>query len=116
MKILWFEGSSDDLFGVTRMVENELRFDDYNNHANGEPIRWRVHSPEHNETLLVVGKFCADEGDSWQIGVAPVPTDDGLERHIPDWNIHFEHGEHEYSPRLVIEAPDDVQVDCLERG
>lgn len=114
MKILWFEGSSDDTFGMTRCGDNRRTCDDYDNCASGNPIEWRVWSPETDDSLIVVGQYAPCPA-GWVIGVAPAPHVDGEEHHIPEWPIRFERGDREYSPRLVIEAPDDVQVDCLTR-
>jgi len=116
MKILWFEGSSDDTFGLTRSGDNTDACDDYCDDGDHLPIWWRIHSPEQDQALLVYGKYSADEDvDGWVIGIAPTLDAEGLERHFADWNVHFEHGAREHSPRLVIEAPDDVQVDCITR-
>lgn len=115
MKILWFEGSSDDTFGMTRCGDNRRTCDDYDNCARGNPIEWRVWSPETDDSLIVVGQYAPGTAEGWVIGVAPAPHVDGEEHHIPEWPIRFERGDREYSPRLVIEAPDDVQVDCLTR-
>ena len=115
MKILWFEGSSDDTFGMTRNGDDTRSCDDYDNCASGKPIEWRVWSPETDEGLIVVGQYAPGNAEGWLVGVAPAPHVDGEEHDIPAWTIRFEAGSRPYSPRLVIEAPADVQVDCLTR-
>lgn len=115
MKTLWFEGSSDDTFGLTRCGDDTSRCDDYDNCASGKPIEWRVWSPETDDSLIVTGQYAPGTSEGWLIGIAPAPHVDGEEHNIPTWPIRFERGGREYSPRLVIEAPDDVQVDCLTR-
>lgn len=115
MKTLWFEGSSDDTFGMTRCGDNRRTCDDYDNCGSREPIEWRVWSPETDDSFIVTGQYAPGTSEGWLIGIAPAPHVDGEEHHIPTWPIRFERGGREYSPRLVIEAPDDVQVDCLTR-
>ena len=115
MKTLWFEGSSDDTFGLTRCGDDTSHCDDYDNCASGKPIEWRVWSPETDDSLIVTGQYAPGTSEGWLIGIAPAPHVDGEEHNIPTWPIRFERGSREYSPRLVIEAPNDVQVDCLTR-
>jgi hypothetical protein len=99
-KTLRFEGFSDDTFGELTTRE------DYDNCASGEPITFLVKSSEGE--LMVQGQYCPGPATGWLIGIARHDEDD--DKPIPAWPMHFEHAEREYSPRLVIEAPDDVTV------
>lgn len=104
-RILKCEGSSDDTFGVYGAGPD----DDYDNCASGKPITFRVQSGD--ASMLVVGQYAPGKCAGWLIGVAPDdPEDDGSEVPIPDWSMRFERSDAAYSPRLVIEAPDDVTV------
>lgn len=105
MKLLHFEGASDDTFGEYKSLN-----DDWDNCASGEPIEWLVTSGE--ESLIVFGQYCPNSATGWMIGVARANEDD--DTHLPDWPMRFERGRREYSPRLVIEAPDDVAMRCLQ--
>jgi len=50
------------------------------------------------------------------IGVARAAALNGDDdQTIAPWPMRFEKGGRPYSPRLVIEAPDDAQIDCLQR-
>jgi hypothetical protein len=102
-KTITFEGYSDDTFGY----EDVEGGDDYDNCASGKPIEWLVAVPGANEGVIVRGQHglrC-----SWCIGVAPYdPDDDDVP--IPDWPMSIGPGDRPYSPRLVIEAPDDATV------
>jgi hypothetical protein len=104
--VLHFEGGSDDTFG-----EYNTLSDDYDNCASGKPIRWLVTAPD-GESLIVFGQFCPNPAMGWMIGVARADEDDDTA--LPKWPMRFERGEREYSPRLVIEAPDGVKIRCLE--
>lgn len=121
MKRLEFSGYSDDTFGH--------QTDDYDNCASGQPIDWLIIVPgipgglivtgQHSRTTqlpvgsphfgTVVPKFSTD----WHIGVAAYdPTFDDLP--IPPWPISIDNQGHSlYSPRLVVEVPDDAIVICL---
>jgi len=59
MKTLWFEGSSDDTFGMTQSANA----DDYDNGASGEPIEWRVWSPSEDAGIIVTGQFSPGNTD-----------------------------------------------------
>jgi hypothetical protein len=100
MKTLRFEGFSDDTFGELTTRE------DYDNCASGDPIVFLVSSSEGS--LLVTGQYCPGDATGWQISIARADEDDDTP--IPAWPMRIEHAERSYSPRLVIEAPDDVTV------
>jgi hypothetical protein len=106
MKLLQFEGMSDDTFGETNVF-----MDDYDNCASGKPIKWRVKA--NDGSLIVIGKYALYGTGGWLIGVAPDDYADD-EVHIPDWPIRITRSMAEYSPMLHIEAPDDVSIECLE--
>lgn len=109
MKTLRFAGNSDDTFG-----EYGVTNDDYDNCASGEPIEFMVSSG--TERLMVTGQYCPSRmSGGWMIGVTSVIDPGGPDRPIPAWPIRFEQSEREYSPVLIIVAPDDVEVRCLTR-
>ncbi len=105
---LHFEGASDDTFGEV----NHFR-DDYDNCASEKPIAYLLTVPGEDGGLVVVGQFAPTGLEcSWLIGVAA--WDPGHEDlPIPDWKIRFE--PNSYMGRLVVEAPDGVQLRCLTR-
>lgn len=107
MKTLHFEGSSDDTFGMTQ----DSRADDFDNCASGEPIDWLLQSSEGS--MIVRGQYCPPGFGGWVIGVgrSDIVDDDTP---LPNWPMRFEHGAREYSPRLVIEVPDDTTWVCLQ--
>ena len=106
MTPLRFEGYSDDTFGCTGPGIDV----DYDNCANGKPIFMRVDAAAGS--LVVRGQYAEGPCGGWSIAVAP--ADHGAEEfHIPEWPMRIIRGSAEYSPRLVIEAPDDVQVTLI---
>lgn len=97
---LRFEGFEDHTFG-----EYTHTGDDYQNAQDNPPIRWDVEA--NGERLRVVGQFDPEDG-TWTVGVA------GL---IPEgWSVWMECGTYAYTPALVIDAPADVAIRCLERA
>jgi hypothetical protein len=107
---LRFEGYSDDTFG-----EYLLTGDDFDNCASGAPIRWRVTHPDVLGGVIVVGQYAPGDASGWLIGVVPFsPGRDDVP--LPAWPMWFERGEFAYSPALYIEAPEGVEVTCLERA
>lgn len=107
MKTFAFEGSSDDTFG-----ECTPRGDDYDNCASGEPIEWLLRAP-NGESLLVVGQFCPGIATGWLIGVAR--ADDNDDTPLPSWPITIVPGSREYTPRLIVDAPDGTTLSCFQR-
>jgi len=107
MKTFMFEGCSDDTFG-----ECTPRGDDYDNCASGEPIEWLLTSPGGVQ-LLVVGQFCPGAATGWLIGVARADESDDVP--IPDWPIRIVPGVREYTPRLIVDAPDGTTMICIQR-
>jgi hypothetical protein len=114
MPNLHFEGYSDDTFGEVLHAR-----DDYDNCASGKPIDYLVTAPGVPGGLVVTGQHgrdCAgDVSVSWQIGVAPYDPDHE-DTPPPAWPMRFERSERGYSLRLVIEAPEGVEVRCLNRS
>lgn len=106
VKVLSFEGYSDDTF---MCIGPDIGVD-YDNCANGEPIFMRVDGS--GGSLVVRGQYAEGPCGGWSIAVAP--ADHGHDEfHIPEWPMRIERSDREYSPRLVIEAPDDVTVRLL---
>jgi len=108
MKLLKFEGYSDDTFACTGPGIDV----DYATCASGKPVAMLVASPKHAGGIVVVGQFCPGHADGWLIGVSNHdPRHDDVP--IPEWPIRIERSEAGYSPCLIIEAPDDVTVKLL---
>mgnify|MGYP000479262631 CR=1 FL=1 len=97
-----FEGFEDHTFG-----EYTHTGDDYQNPDDQRlaPIRWEV-ATEHSR-MTVMGIYDSREG-LWLVGVlGPVPE---------HWSVWMENGTYTYTPALVIDAPADVAIRCLERA
>lgn len=114
MKTFKFGGYSDDTFG-----EVTPRGDDYDNCASDTPIRWLLFSASEGVGVVIVGQHAPFEhADGWLVGVAPHdPTGEDLP--IPPWPMRFEQPSERissYTPVLVIDAPDDAELSCLERS
>lgn len=106
VKILTFQGYSDDTF----VCEGPGIGVDYDNCASGNPIFMRVDGS--GGSLVVRGQYAEGPCGGWSIAVAP--ADHGHDEfHIPEWPMRIKRSDREYSPRLVIEAPDDVTVRLL---
>lgn len=109
MKLLKFEGFSDDTFAC----EGPGIDVDRDNGGNGEPVHMLVEASDG--ALIVTGQYGAGQSSGWLIGVAPPPDDDtSNDRPIPPWTITIARGRAPYSPALVISAPNDVTVSLLE--
>lgn len=104
MKILRFEGYSDDTFGEYGETQK-----DYDNCASGKPIEFCVLSG--GESLAVIGQYGVVRGN-WLIGISPTGDDEPM----PDWLMWYEHGERPYSPCLCIQVGDDFTLDCVTAG
>lgn len=108
MKRLIFQGYSDDTFSC----EGPGIDVDRDTCGSGKPVAMVVKSG--NRGLIVVGQYAPNNCHGWLIGVSPNNDFSLKEAHIPEWPIRIERSEREYSPMLVIEAPDDVQVELLQ--
>lgn len=110
MQKLVFEGHSDDTFG-----EYESFHDDYDCCASGALIVWQVEALD-GSGLNVVGQYGGRDWPGecpgcWLIGVQQMEEDTPL----PDWPMRFETSDSGYSPRLIIEVPDEITLRCLNR-
>lgn len=106
-KTIKFEGSSDDTFGGYGPGIDC----DHDNCANGDPISIRV-SGSGGE-MLVTGQYCPGAASGWQVSVAPSHNDPD-ENPIPEWPMRIERASAPYSARLVVEAPDDVELELVQ--
>ena len=110
MKTLKFHGYSDDTFG-----EYGVTNDDYDNCASGAPIEYCVSNGEGG--LIVTGQHCPGSSGSWMVGVANYDPE-YKDRPMPRWPMRIESedvGQRGFNPCLIIEAPDDVVISCLNR-
>ncbi len=106
MPKLRFEGHSDDTFG-----EYDYFHDDYDCCASGRPIVFKLTCGD--EGLFVYGQYNGKDWPDetpgcWMIGIQQLDEDQPLR-----WPMRFEVGECGYSPALIIEAPDGVEMTCL---
>lgn len=98
MRILRFEGCSDDIFG-----EYGLTGDDVDNCASFEPIQCIVDCGEFGR-LMVIGQYseASCNNGCWMIGVSKVDEFDDF----PNWNMRLrESAEAGYSVALEINLP-----------
>lgn len=104
-KILKFYGASDDCFECDGDITEEQ--DDC---AQGRVMAYRLHSAHavHGGVMIVTAQYAPKliPGACWVIGV----TLDDEDVPLPPWPMRWETAERAYSPMLVIEAPDDVDV------
>lgn len=110
MKNLTFQGYSDDTFACSGSGIDV----DHDNCASGTPIFMKVESG--SDGLIVVGHYAVGPCGGWMIGVSPLNPGSEDEKHIPEWPISFRRSDREYSPTLVIEAPDDVRVFLVDEN
>lgn len=107
MKLLRFEGYSDDTFSCTgRGIEVDL-----DTCASGAPVYLRVEAAA--ESMIVCGQYAPGPVGGWIIGIGP--DDGGTEdKPIPEWGAAFTRTDCPYSPALNIVAPDDVKVTLID--
>lgn len=104
-KTLAFQGYSDDTFGCDEI--------DHDNCASGEPIRFCVSVGDTG--LIVSGQYAPEHCGGWLVGVSTYdPFHDDVP--LPEWPLTLTQGDSPYSPKLVIEAPDEATVELLGHG
>jgi len=110
---LHFQGYSDDTFGEVNSFDI-----DHDDCARGTLRVFRVFTP--TETMYVTGQYSGwDGGDqgpgpgTWRIGVQNAEDQETRELPLPEWPMYFKQSDSVESPRLVIEAPDDVEVELV---
>lgn len=61
-----------------------------------------------DDGLIVVGQYAPEvvHGSTWIIGVTLLEED----KLLPEWHMRYETFENGYSPSLIIECPDDVEI------
>ena len=102
-----FEGQSDDKFG-----ECEQTNDDYDNCATSEPIWYELKTPD-GAGIVVTGMYGNDinRGGGWLIGV------EIIDEYKPvDWTITMNVSHGGYRNQLIVEAPEDAQLRCLNKS
>lgn len=107
MKLIRFEGYSDDTFACTGPgIDVSL-----DTCASGAPVYMRVEA--YMDSMIVCGQYAPGPVAGWLIGVGP---DDGEveDKPIPPWSCRLAPTKRDYSPALLIEAPDDVKVSLID--
>ena len=101
-----FEGYSDDIIGEYGITN--IEHDDFGEQSTRE---FTVVRP-NGEGVSITGVYC-DNG-VWNIGMALIDAEKPLNA---DWYIYFEPNEEAaYRNRLVVVAPDDARLRCLNSG
>jgi len=105
MKTFAFEGESDDIFGETNRTGQE-----HCNFASGEPIVYKLSAPDGSGILItgLWGTQIGSEGDGWVICVNTLDEEKKI-----DWPIRMYPSNGGYKNKLVVEAPEDVTLVCL---
>ena len=100
MKTLVFEGHSDDTFGEETTTND--------NCGNGRPIVLRVEAD--GQGMYVWGLYSYEAPSEcpacWVVGLQQLDED----RRLPPWPMTWGVSDGGYSPKLTVEAPDDVVV------
>jgi hypothetical protein len=104
MKEFKFEGYSDDTFG-----EYAETSDDYDNCANDTPIRYKLSTPD-GTGVIVTGRYSPDDSGCWEIGVHAISEEKQV-----DWKISMNPSHAKYCNQLIVIAPDDAELVCLNR-
>ena len=106
MKAFKFQGYSDDTFG-----EYNITNDDYDNCASGEPIQYLLQTPD-GAGIIVTGLYGHKINKSvlWMIGVEAVS-----EQKTIDWEITIKPNHEGYRNQLIVIAPDNAKLTCLNR-
>lgn len=111
-KTLKFYGCSDDLFECDCPEDGKLS-EEQDNCASGSVMAYRLHSNHaiNGGVMLVTAHYAPKgiPGACWIIGV----TLDDEDVPLPNWPMRWEMPERAYSPMLVVEAPDDVDVSVV---
>lgn len=106
MKEFIFMGCSDDTFGEYGVTQ-----DDYDNCSSGEPIQYKLSVGDSG--LVITGCYASayvSKGDGWMIGVSNLNEDKPV-----DWNISLDPCFKGYKGKLVVVAPDNAKLTCLNR-
>lgn len=107
MKIARFQGHSDDTFACYSEDFNV----DYDNCASGEPITMIVSVGEIDQ-LAVTGQYAPNNKYSgWAITVQLVSEDNPLNKGL---SIYLTESDRPYSPELLIDGPNDMDVRLVD--
>jgi hypothetical protein len=106
MKQFKFESYSDDTFG-----EYGITDDDFNSCADDTPISYKLSTPD-GTGIIVTGRFSPDTDVSgcWEIGVHAIDDEKPV-----DWKISMNLAQKAYRNQLIVIAPDDAELICLNR-
>lgn len=104
MKTFKFQGYSDDTFG-----EYAITNEDYDNCASGKPIQFELKTPD-GAGIVITGLYCnqINKGDGWMIGVNTINEDKPI-----DWEVSMNPSHEGYRNQLIVIAPDDAELVCL---
>lgn len=105
MKEYRFEGYSDDIFG-----EYGVTNESYDNCASGEPIQFKIETPK-GVGVIVTGTYGnpINKGHCWMIGVEAINEN----KPVSDWTFELKPSHKNYCNLLVVKAPDDAELTCL---
>lgn len=104
MKEIRFTGYSDDILDISGAFSDEIS-------AFDETVIVGLSSESEDAQLSVFATYApkvrgGNQVSCWVIGVQN--ADEGV--HIPEWDIKVVQCSCEYSPTLVVTAPDDVKL------
>jgi len=107
MKQFRFMGYGDDTFG-----EYEQTHSGYDNSGSGEPIQYELKVPG-GAGIIVTGPYChpVNIGDGWIIGANVISEEDTVD----DWTIIMFPSYEGYRNLLIVDAPDDAVLRCLNQ-
>ena len=98
-----FEGYSDDLFG-----EYNVTVMDHGDCGSGSIRHFTVSRPD-GEGVLITGQY--NSSGMWHIGMSLLDEEKPLNK--DEWQIYFEPNEEAYRNRLVVNAPDDTELQLI---
>ena len=107
MKQFIFQGYSDDTFAECKQTNYEC----YNG-GSGSPIWYELKTPD-GAGIVVMGIYDIDinKGDGWLIGVSTIDEDK-----IVDWEIKTNVSHGGYCNQLIVRAPENAKLRCLNRS
>lgn len=100
MKEYRFEGHSDNIF-----VEYGVTNQECGNWEKDKPIQYEIKTPE-GVGVIVTGIY---KRHCWMIGVEAISEN----KSVSDWTFELKPSHKNYCNLLVVKAPDDAELTCL---